>query len=108
MLVENGSFALPELNKVYRNRWLLLSVAHRNEENHHADVFDLIGVYEKKHDAVQHKDKLTKNGMKCFLYWSKPCQCNIKLVGKDDDEEVWKPSEVAEFFRQVYNIDQHI
>ena len=101
MLLNQTVFSLSELRKMYRGRWLVLSVCHRNEENNHADVYDLIGAYEKKRDAVQYKDKLRKNGVKCFLYWSKPCQCNIKLVGKDD-EDVWKPNEVAEFFRAYY------
>ena len=103
MLIENGSFALSELCSAHRNQWCLLTPAHRNSDNR-VDVWDLVDHFEKKTDALCKKEKLRKSGLhNLVLYWCKPCQCNIKLIGKDD-EDVWKPNEVSEFFRAYYGI----
>ena len=97
------SFALSELRTMYKNRWLVLTPAHRNPENR-VDVWDLVYTSEKKTEALSRLEKLRKSGLQnAVIYYTKPCQCNIKLVGKSEDE-VWLPEECAEFMRCYYGV----
>lgn len=99
-----SAFALSELRANYKNQWLLITPALRGD-NGRVVVWDLVDYFEKKKDAVIKLEKLRKAGVKnAVLYWTHRCQCNIKLVGKDN-EEVWLPSEVAEFFRAYYGFE---
>ena len=105
MVMNNASFALSELRSNYKNSWLLLTPAKRRE-NGTVVVWDLVDHFERKSEAKNKLEKLRRSGLQnCVMYWTKPCQCNISLVGKsEDDEEVWFPEECAEFMRCYYGL----
>lgn len=103
MVMNNASFALSELQKMYRNQWIIITPAKRRD-NGSVVVWDLVDHFQRKRDAKSKLEKLRKSGLQnAVLYWCKPCQCNIRLVGKED-EDIFSPSEVAEFFRQHYGV----
>lgn len=100
-----SAFALSELRANYKDYWVILTPAHRNKGNR-VDVWDLVFASKKKSVVKSQLKKLReKSGLQnAVLYWTKACQCNIKLVGKND-EDVWLPNEVAEFFRAYYGFE---
>lgn len=103
MIANNALFALSELYDLYKNQWCIITPAERRD-NGTVVVWDLVDHFESKGDAKNRLEKLRKSGLQnAVIFWVKPCQCNIKLVGKKD-EDIWKPNEIAEFYRVYYGM----